>query len=96
MDRIKNSKIDQLVLGCTHYPFLKQAIVKIVGPGVNLLDGGEGIARHAKSLLSNYLMENNAEKKEKIIYLTTGDPKKFSKIASKLMKEKIKSRKVAF
>lgn len=38
-------KLDALVLGCTHYPFVKDTIAKILGPDVVLLDGGEGTAR---------------------------------------------------
>lgn len=38
-------KLDALVLGCTHYPFVKDTIRKILGDGVALLDGSEGTAR---------------------------------------------------
>lgn len=37
--------LDALVLGCTHYPFAAAAVRRILGPGVVLLDGGEGTAR---------------------------------------------------
>ena len=44
-------KLDALVLGCTHYPFVKKAIGRILGPQTALLDGGEGTARHTKHCL---------------------------------------------
>lgn len=44
-------KLDALVLGCTHYPFAARPIRKILGPRVQLLDGGEGTAREAKRRL---------------------------------------------
>ena len=44
-------KLDALVLGCTHYPFVKKRIAKILGPGTVLLDGGEGTARHTQHCL---------------------------------------------
>jgi len=34
-----------LVLGCTHYPLLKQSIAEVVGPGIKLVDSGEQTAR---------------------------------------------------
>ena len=37
-------KLDALVLGCTHYPFAKETIGKLL-PGTVLMDGGEGTAR---------------------------------------------------
>lgn len=40
-----SEKPDAIVLGCTHYPFLRPAIQEIVGPEVEILDGGAGTAR---------------------------------------------------
>ena len=44
-------KLDALVLGCTHYPFVKKTISCILGSSTALLDGGEGTARHTKHCL---------------------------------------------
>ncbi|MBA4286331.1 MAG: glutamate racemase [Xanthomonadaceae bacterium] len=42
---------DVLVLGCTHYPFLRATLADIVRTGVTLLDTGEAVARRVDSLL---------------------------------------------
>ena len=44
-------KLDALVLGCTHYPFVKETIGKILGDRTALLDGGAGTARETKRRL---------------------------------------------
>jgi glutamate racemase len=44
-------KLDALVLGCTHYPFAAQAISRVLGEDVALLDGGDGTARETKRRL---------------------------------------------
>lgn len=44
-------KLDALVLGCTHYPFVKGAISQILGENVALLDGSAGTARQTHRLL---------------------------------------------
>ena len=44
-------KLDALVLGCTHYPFVKEAVSRILGPGTLLFDGGEGTARQTRRCL---------------------------------------------
>ncbi len=44
-------KLDALVLGCTHYPFVARTIARILGPSTCLLDGGEGTARQTKHCL---------------------------------------------
>ena len=38
-------KVDVLVLGCTHYPLLKRAIAKVIGPNVRLIDSAEQCAQ---------------------------------------------------
>ncbi len=54
-------KLDALVLGCTHYPFLKQTIGRILGEYTVLLDGGEGTARQTRRCLeqADLLHEGN-------------------------------------
>jgi glutamate racemase len=47
------SRIDTLVLGCTHYPILKQVIQDTVGDQVTLIDSGEATAREVKLLLED-------------------------------------------
>lgn len=44
-------KLDALVLGCTHYPFVKKQIARILGDSTQLLDGGEGTARQTRRCL---------------------------------------------
>ena len=44
-------KLDALVLGCTHYPFVKAVIGKILGEKTEILDGGAGTARQTKRCL---------------------------------------------
>ena len=44
-------KLDALVLGCTHYPFVKETLAKILGEKTLLLDGGAGTARQTKHCL---------------------------------------------
>ena len=44
-------KLDALVLGCTHYPFVKKGICQIMGEKVAILDGGPGTARQTQRLL---------------------------------------------
>ena len=45
-------KLDALVLGCTHYPFVKNTIARILGEETELLDGSLGTARETKRRLA--------------------------------------------
>lgn len=44
-------KLDALVLGCTHYPFAKDVMRQILGPEVDIVDGGDGTARETQRRL---------------------------------------------
>ncbi len=43
--------IDTLVLGCTHYPLIREQIQQQLPPGVGIVDSGLPVARHARRLL---------------------------------------------
>ena len=51
LKEIKESGVDTLVLGCTHYPILRRVIQETVGAEVRLIDSGEAAARDVKALL---------------------------------------------
>ena len=48
---LRNSQIDTLVLGCTHYPLLKELIQARIGKHVHLIDSSIEAARHLETLL---------------------------------------------
>ncbi len=54
---VVNQGADFLVLGCTHYPFLKSAIQYIFGQKLTLIDSGFAVARQtARILIKNELL----------------------------------------
>lgn len=52
LEPIKTAGADRLVLGCTHYPFLADAIVDIMGPEVELMEPGKPVAKVAHARLA--------------------------------------------
>jgi glutamate racemase len=46
-------EIDTLVLGCTHYVFVREQLAERLGPGVALVDTGEPVARQTRRLLTD-------------------------------------------
>jgi glutamate racemase len=88
--------VDTLVLGCTHYPFLKPAIRAIVGDALTLIDSGEAIARRAE-----FVLDLEANRTERTIpggieLKTTGDVDHVSRIASRLLSDSLKAQSFAF
>jgi glutamate racemase len=70
------AKIDTVVLGCTHYPFVIPQIKKIVGPEVRVIDPAPAIARQAGRLLEKFGLRNQDEGKGKVSLLTSGEVEK--------------------
>jgi glutamate racemase len=86
---IAKSKADYLVLGCTHYPFIKTALSSVLKRKIQFLDSGNAIAKHTQTVLKNSKTKNTQKKKGYTKYFTTTDAKKFSRIASKLLKKQV-------
>ncbi len=72
-------KPDCLVLGCTHFPLLSQAIQNVVGNDVKLVNSAETTAQSVKEILirSNIL---NTKEKLKTHFLTTDDVPQFARV----------------
>lgn len=91
----KDSNIDTLLLGCTHYPLVASIVRDIVGSGVKVLTQGEIVADSLKAYLDRHSsMDNRCSKHGTISYLTTETAEDFDKRASKFLKEPIRSKHV--
>jgi|LakMenEpi03Aug12_release.lakeMendotaPanAssembly.Ray.scaffolds.fasta_scaffold243287_3 glutamate racemase len=64
LSKSKLSKIDALILGCTHYPLIKPEIQKFYGKSVEVIDSSEIVAQYVKRILEKHslLNENKASK----------------------------------
>ena len=50
-DDLKTHEVDTVILGCTHYPFVKEYLQEAFGPGVTIIDPAEATARQAREEL---------------------------------------------
>lgn len=87
---LKSTKIDTLILGCTHYPFLKKEIARIMGKNCHVLDA-PGIV---SDKLADYLkrhpeIETKLLRKGRRAFYTTDDPVRFQAFGEKFLGEKI-------
>lgn len=66
--KYKNKNIDSIVLGCTHYSFIKKEILEEM-PDVFLLDGAAGVAREVKRQLElNNLLKKDSSLGSTVVY----------------------------
>jgi glutamate racemase len=58
LSKSKLDKIDALILGCTHYPLIKNEIQKYYGKKVAVVDSSEVVANHVKAVLEKHQLLN--------------------------------------
>jgi len=64
---------DTIVLGCTHYPFLREALQGLVGPSVTLIDTAEAVARQTERVLADG-DRGASSSGGRVVFFTSGDP----------------------
>jgi glutamate racemase len=74
---------DSLILGCTHYPVLKEPIREFLGDGVTLIDSGEEAAHVVDILLSEGDLKRRADTGGDIRFLVTDDPDRFAAVGDR-------------
>ena len=74
----KRNKIDTLILGCTHYPLLKNTIGSVLGDSVCLVDSARQCAIEVERVLYREGLLNNAKRKGRLKFFVSDEPEKFS------------------
>lgn len=77
----RDQQIDGIVLGCTHYPFLREKIEKLF-PGIPIYDGRLGTAKQLARRLEQAGVLSDSKAPGKVMFETSGGPDKL-----KLMEE---------
>ena len=62
----KDEKISSIVLGCTHYPFVKETLNLVVGQDIPIIDGGIGTCKEIRRRLEVATLNNLSKEKGKI------------------------------
>jgi glutamate racemase len=82
----KDPLIDTIILGCTHYPLLKNALSKAVPEGINLISQGEYVAESLKDYLHRHPeMDKKCSKGGTIQYYTTESEERFKEIGKNFL-----------
>lgn len=81
---LKNN-IDSLVLGCTHYPLLKDLLARVAGPGVRLIDSAEETARMVARELKERGLEMSAGAAVLRRFYVSDAPDRFERTGKRFM-----------
>jgi glutamate racemase len=91
LQELKDSNIDSLVLGCTHYPLLINTISKVMGDKVTLVNPARETAKDLKSILSDENLLREEEADPYYSYYVSDAPDKFSYIGQGFLNKHIKN-----
>jgi glutamate racemase len=82
---LKKKGIDTLILGCTHYPLLKNVIRSVMGRSVHLVDSAEEVAKEAHDLLDASGLLNAGGGKKRHKFFVSDQPENFINLGSRFL-----------
>jgi len=83
---MKDAGVDTLILGCTHYPALKEDIGRFMGPGVSLVDSADALAEAAQDRLAELELLRGGDGREgKLKFYLSDIPWKFQEIGARFL-----------
>jgi glutamate racemase len=85
LEVIQDAGADTLVLGCTHYPFLRKAIRKLLGESINLIDTSEAVVRQLKRQLEANAMTRANYQELELTFVSSKDERSLLAMAKDLI-----------
>ena len=85
---------DILVLGCTHYPFLKPVIQAIAGPNIKVIDSGAAIARRLHHLLGHHGLSSESHQSGCVRFYSSADNGGADGVISELWGSRVRTEKM--
>lgn len=77
LEPIKRENVDTLILGCTHYPLLRDAIAEYMGEGVKLISSGAEAAKYTMNMLAMNNMLSSRSENGHVTYFTSDSKELF-------------------
>jgi glutamate racemase len=88
---LKETGVDTLVLGCTHYPLLQNTISHVMGEGVKLVSSAFEVAKVVKRTICENNMYRDEQLKPVYRYYTSDSVEKFEPLCSAILNMEVKS-----
>ncbi len=92
LQELSRKGIDSLILGCTHYPLLKNVIHNSVGKKVKLIDSGIETAKEVKKILEKRGLLNPHKQTERnhSVFYVSDFPHKFKEVSQMFLSKELK------
>ncbi|SRR5579883_3273535 len=87
-----NAGADVVVLGCTHFPALREPVERVAGPTVAVIDSGAAVARQTRHVLASRELLAATPPSVPVEFWTSGDPARFARVASLVLAHPVTAR----
>jgi glutamate racemase len=94
LEPIQDAGADTLVLGCTHYPFLRKAIRKLLGDSINLIDTSDAVVRQLKRKLESLGKHLDDGQCGSVKFISSKDADTLHRMAHELMQSDFRDRSI--
>jgi glutamate racemase len=82
---LRAAQVDSVILGCTHYPLVRPILQRALGRGVTIVSSGQAIADAVHEELIIEGIENDATRRGRYSFLSTGDPEAFRALGTRFL-----------
>ncbi len=82
---LKRARVDTVILGCTHYPYLKPVLARVLGSRVRLIDSAEETARETESVLCELGLRAPRGGRGRREFYASDAPERFKRLARRML-----------
>ncbi|HEX4049055.1 MAG TPA: glutamate racemase [Elusimicrobiota bacterium] len=82
---LRAARVDTVILGCTHYPYLKAVLARAMGPRVRLIDSADETARETERVLSELDLRAPKGRLGHRMFYASDAPERFARLGRRML-----------
>jgi glutamate racemase len=82
---LKSARVDTVILGCTHYPYLKPVLARVLGSRVRLIDSAEETALETETVLNKLDLRAPRGGRGRREFYASDAPERFKRLARRML-----------
>jgi glutamate racemase len=82
---LKSARVDTVILGCTHYPYLKPVLARVLGSRVRLIDSAEETALETETVLNELDLRAPRGGRGRREFYASDAPERFKRLARRML-----------
>jgi glutamate racemase len=87
---LKKARVDSVILGCTHYPYLKPVLAKVLEPRVRLIDSARETALETERVLSGLGLRAANGRRGRRTFYASDAPERFARLGRRMLGAPVK------